>query len=95
MAALQEAVVDDSDPKYPVVIFSHGLGGCRSTYSILCAELASQVTLGVATGPTSLLSTTPSSFNCPTLPVLRICALLSILLRFIISTDHPAGEHSC
>ena len=28
---------------HPVVIFSHGLGGCRNTYSVFCAELASQV----------------------------------------------------
>ena len=35
--------MDDSEPTYPVVVFSHGLGGSRSTYSILCAELASQV----------------------------------------------------
>lgn len=40
---LQEAVVDDSDAQYPVIIFSHGLGGCRSTYCVLCSELASQV----------------------------------------------------
>lgn len=27
---------------YPVIIFSHGVGGTRSTYSVLCAEMASQ-----------------------------------------------------
>ena len=27
--------------EWPLVIFSHGLGGCRSTYGVLCAEMAS------------------------------------------------------
>lgn len=26
---------------FPVVVFSHGLGGCRTSYSTICAELAS------------------------------------------------------
>jgi predicted dienelactone hydrolase len=55
--------VDDSDPKYPVVVFSHGLGGCRSTYSILCAELASQVMLSLAMRHTSLLLPAAPSFG--------------------------------
>ena len=28
--------------KFPVMVFSHGNGGCRSTYSLLCYEMASQ-----------------------------------------------------
>ncbi|KAK6522625.1 hypothetical protein TWF281_002062 [Arthrobotrys megalospora] len=32
----------DSPTKFPVVIFSHGLGGTRNTYSYLTASLASQ-----------------------------------------------------
>ena len=52
--------MDDSDQQYPVVIFSHGLGGCRSTYSVLCAELASQVMLGLATGHVLLPLPIPS-----------------------------------
>ncbi|ORX94096.1 hypothetical protein K493DRAFT_337969 [Basidiobolus meristosporus CBS 931.73] len=27
--------------RFPVVIFSHGLGGCRTTYSSICGEIAS------------------------------------------------------
>ncbi|KAG5456759.1 MAG: platelet-activating factor acetylhydrolase, isoform II-domain-containing protein, partial [Olpidium bornovanus] len=27
--------------RYPVVVFSHGLAGCRTTYSSICGELAS------------------------------------------------------
>lgn len=26
---------------FPVIVFSHGLGGCRSTYSAICLELVS------------------------------------------------------
>ena len=35
--------VADGEGPHPVVIFSHGLGGHRGMYSIVCSELASQV----------------------------------------------------
>ncbi|KZT23093.1 hypothetical protein NEOLEDRAFT_1070031 [Neolentinus lepideus HHB14362 ss-1] len=34
--------LDPPDGKWPLVIFSHGLGGTRTTYSHLCTHLASQ-----------------------------------------------------
>ena len=32
----------NDNAKFPVVIFSHGMSGCRTAYSIICTELASQ-----------------------------------------------------
>lgn len=43
------AVPTKSQPeKYPVVIFSHGLGGTRFAYSSVCAEIASNGFIVVA-----------------------------------------------
>lgn len=39
---LQGTPLVHSNTKYPVIIFSHGLGGHRGVYSITCSELASQ-----------------------------------------------------
>ena len=35
-------LLEISDTKFPVVVFSHGLAGNRSLYSLICIELASQ-----------------------------------------------------
>ncbi|KAF8793101.1 Platelet-activating factor acetylhydrolase like protein [Argiope bruennichi] len=39
--AVWHAALRQSDEKYPVVVFSHGLSGWRTVYSSLCLELAS------------------------------------------------------
>lgn len=32
---------DKNNTSFPVIVFSHGLGGCRTTYSAICMEMAS------------------------------------------------------
>ena len=39
--ALPNAKPLNRNQRYPVVVFSHGIGACRTTYSTLCIELAS------------------------------------------------------
>ena len=29
------------EEKFPVIVFSHGLTGCRTSYSVICSELSS------------------------------------------------------
>lgn len=54
-----------ADGKWPVVFFSHGLCGCRTTYSTICTELASQghivVALEHADGSAALAITSEKS----------------------------------
>lgn len=36
-----EGVIRGETPPFPVIVFSHGLGGMRTTYSGICCDLAS------------------------------------------------------
>lgn len=40
-AAASETPHDDLKPEFPVIMFSHGLGGSRTMYSTVCGDLAS------------------------------------------------------
>lgn len=40
--ALWQALLLQSDTPYPVIVFSHGIAGNRTTYTTMCVELASQ-----------------------------------------------------
>lgn len=40
-ATVRERLFEDLRPKFPVVVFSHGLGGSRTMYSTVCGDLAS------------------------------------------------------
>lgn len=40
--ALWQGPLDSHQNKFPVVVFSHGVGGNRTTYTTICCELASR-----------------------------------------------------
>ncbi len=42
---VQGAPLVDSSEEHPVVLFSHGIGGTRTSYSGICTELGSAVCL--------------------------------------------------
>ena len=41
-AESRDGVTSVELPPFPVIVFSHGLGGMRTTYSGICCDLASQ-----------------------------------------------------
>jgi hypothetical protein len=51
LRCVQHAPLADSSEKFPVVIFSHGIGGTRNSYSGMCSELGSAVTDSLLSEP--------------------------------------------
>ena len=43
MLAVQHAPILEGQEPFPVVIFSHGIGGTRNAYSGICSDLTSAV----------------------------------------------------
>lgn len=65
-ACVQHLPVAEGTPPFPVVFFSHGIGGTRTTYSAICAELTSQVLLlSIQTALDGLLCTAALEIQAP------------------------------
>jgi platelet-activating factor acetylhydrolase len=84
--AFINAQLDLTTAKYPIIIFSHGLAGTRTTYSQYCSALASEgyVVLAIehrdGSGPSVQLPPEEGSKEPRVLSYIRHSELLCVIL---------------